>query len=116
LKKHRTIQSAHRLRIGAAWQDNDVVFPTQIGTLRDPANFRRSFSWITHQPGIGKWTPNELRHTAVSFMAADGVQIEDIADVVGHDSTRMTAGVYRHLLEPVVSAGVGPMERLLADD
>jgi site-specific recombinase XerD len=102
--------------VGEAWQDNDLVFPTEIGTPWDPANFRRTFTRITQEAGIGKWTPNELRHSAVSFMSADGATLEEIADVVGHDSTRMTAGVYRHLLEPVVSAGVAPMERLLADD
>ena len=65
---------------------------------------------------FGKWTPNELRHSAVSLLSAAGVPIEEIADVVGHDGTRMTTGIYRHVLSPIIGSGAAAMDRLLGDD
>jgi integrase len=39
--------------------------------------------------GLGQdWTPRELRHTFVSLLSDSGVPIEQIADAVGHASTR----------------------------
>ena len=37
-------------------------------------------------------------------MSASGVPLEQIADVLSHDGTRMTALVYRHAVTPTVSA------------
>jgi integrase len=99
LQAHRRAQNKERMA-AAEWQDPDLVFPTSQGTLIDPRNFRRSFDKLTDRAGLGKWTPNELRHSAVSLLSAAGVPIEEIADVVGHDGTRMTTGVYRHVLRP----------------
>jgi integrase len=53
-----------------------------------------------------------LRHSTVSLLSAAGVPLEHIADVTGHDSTRTTGQVYRHLITPTVTAGVEPMERM----
>jgi phosphopantothenate synthetase len=43
-----------------------------------------------------------------------GVPLELVADVVGHDGTRMAALVYRHMLAPTVRAGAVRMQALLA--
>ena len=33
-------------------------------------------------------------------------------NIVGHDGTRMTGGVYRHILSPVNTKAVAPMDEL----
>ena len=57
-----------------------------------------------------------MRHSAASLMSAAGVPLEHVADVLGHDSTRMAALVYRHVLAPTVEAGAAPMQALLTND
>lgn len=104
-----------RLKVGRAWHDLGLVFSTEIGTLVDPSNYRRQLSKVTEAAGLGHWSPNELRHSAVSLLSAAGVPLEQIADVVGHDGTRMTAGVYRHAVTPSVDAAVAPMEALFGN-
>ena len=42
--------------------------------------------------------------------------MEEIAGVAGHDGTRMTTGIYRHVLSPVIGSGVAAMDRMLGDD
>ncbi len=112
LKLRKKRQAAERLKAGPAWSDLGLVFSTEIGTLVDPSNYRRQLSKVTEAAGLGHWSPNELRHSAVSLLSAAGVPIEHIGDVVGHDGTRMTAGVYRHAVAPSVDVAVGPMEAL----
>ena len=94
------------------WHESQLVFTTEVGTLIDPNNFRRHFRRVTLAAGIGVWTPNELRHSAVSLLSATGVPIENISDLVGHDGIRMTAGVYKHVLAPVNNTAVAPMNDL----
>jgi hypothetical protein len=57
-----------------------------------------------------------MRHSAASLMSAAGVPLEHVADLLGHDSTRMAALVYRHVLAPTVEAGAAPMQSLLTGD
>ncbi|TYK50750.1 site-specific integrase [Actinomadura decatromicini] len=106
LRTHHTRQAAQRLRAGGAWQDNNLVFCSPIGTPLDAANVRRAFRLITKKAGIGtNWTPRELRHSFVSIMSDSGVPLENIADLCGHSSTAVTEEVYRHQLKPVITKG-----------
>src|SRR5918998_2858175 len=82
-----------------------LVFTTATGRPIDSSNLRRYFCQACERAGIGRWTPYEMRHSAASLMSAAGVPLELVADVLGHDSTRMAALVYRHVLAPTVEAG-----------
>jgi integrase len=115
LRRHRQRQREEQIAAGASWVDSGLVFTTTRGTPLDPRNFRRYFATLTVAAGLGHWHPHELRHSAVSLLSAAGVPLEAVADLVGHDSTRMTSGVYRHVLTPKVSAAVEPMERLFSE-
>jgi integrase len=113
LKEHHAQQAKQRLKAGKAWQDNDLVFCTGVGTPLDAANVRRSFRRITKTAGLGaNWTPRELRHSFVSIMSDNGVTIEQIADLVGHRTTIVTQKVYRHQLKPVISTGATAMNAI----
>lgn len=116
LDRHRRRQRAQRQLAGPAWIEHGLVFTTSVGTALDPANLRRSFSALTRQAGLGHWTPKELRHSATSLLSAAGVPLELIADVLGHDGTRMTGSVYRHAVRPTVAAGAEAMQRLFSTD
>jgi hypothetical protein len=45
-------------------------------------------------------------------LSAAGVRLEDVADVVGHATTRMTHEVYRHQVAPTIASGKDAMELL----
>jgi hypothetical protein len=47
-------------------------------------------------------------------MSADGVPIEEIARLAGHNQTSTTELVYRHELRPVITTGAEVMDRILA--
>jgi integrase len=94
-------QAAYRAKAGPAWKENDLVFCTRLGGPMHATDVRMEFKRITEKAGLGRdWTPRELRHTFVSLLSDSGVPIEQIADAVGHSSTRTTEVVYRHQLRP----------------
>lgn len=41
LRRHRARQAEERLRLGAEWRDQDLVFPNTRGTPTHPGNFQR---------------------------------------------------------------------------
>jgi integrase len=113
LRAHRRRQLQERMTLGLR-PEIDLVFTTIVGTPVNPSNYRRSFASLTERAGLGRWHPHELRHSAVSLLSAAGLRLEDVADVVGHSSTRMTADVYRHLVEPTITAGKAAMDQIFA--
>ncbi len=113
LRSHRTAQKAERLVAGPEWDASwGLVFCNAFGRPIDPSNLRRMFKALTNAAGLGDWHPHELRHSAASLLSASGVPLEHIADVLGHDGTRMTALVYRHATAPTVAVAVAPMEAM----
>jgi integrase len=116
LVAHRKLQAAERLAAGAAWQDNNLVFCHENGTLytKDALNWR--FSKMTRRAGIGHWHAHEGRHTAVSIMSSNGVPLQDISDTVGHKSTHVTETVYRHVIVPAIRGGASVMDTVFGDD
>jgi integrase len=114
LKEHRKRQAADRLAAGSQWRDHGLVFASAVGTPLDAANVRREFRKITKSAGLGTgWAPLDLRHTFVSLMSADGVPVEEIARLAGHNRTATTELVYRHELRPVITTGAEVMDRIL---
>jgi integrase len=106
-------QAAARAKAGSAWKENNLVFCTSLGGPMYATDVRMEFKRITEKAGLGRdWTPRELRHTFVSLLSDSGVPIEQIADAVGHSSTRTTEVVYRHQLRPVTrtaAIALGPL-------
>lgn len=87
LIEHKVRQGQWKRRAGSNWVENDHVFTTSRGTELDAHNVRRSF-----RRALGKvegiepkeWTPRELRHSFVSPLSEYGVEVEEIARLVGH--------------------------------
>jgi integrase len=119
LRERRVLQDEERAAAGARWSQDwaaeELVFTTANGRPVDASNLRRYFRQACTKAGIGRWTPYEMRHSAASLMSAAGVPLEHVADVLGHNGTRMAALVYRHVLAPTVEAGAAPMQALLGE-
>jgi integrase len=113
LRQHRKQQARERLRAGALWQDHGLVFASRVGTPLTANNVIRAFRIITKKAGLGQdWVPREMRHTFVSVLSANGVPVESIALLAGHDRTATTESVYRHEIRPALTQGAEVMDTI----
>jgi integrase len=117
LLTHRQEQDQIRRAVGSKWQDNDLVFPSRVGTPADASHVRRSFRRVVEAAGLDPrdWTPRELRHSFVSLLSDAGVPIEQISRLVGHSGTATTETVYRKQIRPVLLHGADAMDRIFPD-
>lgn len=119
LRTHKVRQAEWRLRAGSRWVDTSLVFTSTVGTELDASHVRRDFR-LALKPVAGldpqEWTPRELRHSFVSLLSEYGVQVEEIARLVGHaGGSKVTEQVYRHELRPVIETGAQAMDDLFSE-
>lgn len=71
--------------------EDDLVFPSTTGGLRDPANVRKPWRAITRGVGLDWVTPKTCRATVATTI----VELEAAAGQLGHATTTVTARHYR---------------------
>jgi integrase len=69
LHAHHTDQTCHAHSTQSAWQDEDLVFPSTIGTPWNLANFRHRFQEACRTAKIGDWV-SQYGTYATRFEAA----------------------------------------------
>jgi integrase len=114
LKFQHQLQEKQQEVAGTKWQDNDLVFASEVGTARNPNNVLRSFRAIVAKIDLiaDDWTPREMRHSFVSALSDSGVPLEDISRLVGHAGTTVTEQVYRKQIRPVLFVGASAMDAI----
>jgi integrase len=99
LKAHRKIQLAARMRAGADWQDNDLIFARFDGTpWRPPSDFR-PLAVLAQAAGVPSIKLHEARHSAISLMRDAGVDRDVQMREAGHADVEV-ADRYSHVLDP----------------
>jgi integrase len=113
LRQQQEQQERDRLMAGELWQEHGLVFASRVGTPLSVNNVIRAFRIITKKAGLGEdWVPREMRHTFVSVLSANGVPVESIALLAGHDRTATTESVYRHEIRPALTQGAEVMDKV----
>lgn len=117
LRELRKDQARWKLKVGAAYdvRDMGLVFTDRAGAPRWPQDVTRYFKLICKRAGIGNWIPRELRHTFVSVLSDSGVDIEHIADAVGHVNSTITKTVYRHQIADKVTVAATAMDAIFGE-
>ncbi|HVM31473.1 MAG TPA: site-specific integrase [Candidatus Limnocylindrales bacterium] len=99
LRAHRTRQLMDRLAAGARWVDTGHVFTTMIGRPHHAATITRAFADALNRAGLPRVRFHDLRHSAATFLLAQGMTLEDVKQLLGHSSITLTSNTYGHLLE-----------------
>jgi integrase len=107
LRAHRTRQAAEQLAAASTWQDNGLVFTSEIGTPLEPRNVLRRFELLAQRAGLKNVHLHTLRHSAASFLLAAGTHTKVVQEHLGHSSYAITADIYSH---------VGPAQQREAAD
>jgi integrase len=78
------------------WRPSGLVFVTARGMPIHGSNLPKVLHAHTDRLGLPRVTIHDLRHSAATILYASGADIESIADMLGHSTSRVTADLYRH--------------------
>jgi len=114
LDAERQKQADYQQRVGPAWSNpHELIFTTPIGTPVDPDNYSKAVASSGAKAGVGRIGTHILRHSAGSFLFANGVPTKVIAEVLGHSATRITEEIYIHVQARATQHAADVMDRAL---
>ena len=114
LRRHRAKQAEERLALGAAYNDQNLVFTTPLGTPIDPSNLRRAWELVVEQAGIGHVRFHDLRHAHATLLLREGVHPKVVSERLGHSGVGITLDTYSHVLPNLQADAAERLERVLA--
>ena len=120
LRRHRTAQARHRLEVGPAWADNDLVVCGLGGQLLRPSKVTARFSPMVRlleeqgELSTSGATFHSLRHTHATLMLRDGVPVHTVSKRLGHSKIQITLDYYAHVMPGDDEAATETFDGLLA--
>jgi len=113
LQLHNEIQHEERLLAGDRWVENDLIFPSTIGTPLGPRNLFRHFKAVLLKAGLPEIRFHDLRHTAATLMLQQGVHPKVVQERLGHSSISLTLDTYSHVIPSMQQEAADKMDELL---
>jgi integrase len=114
LRLHREHQQLLKASAGNRWKENDLIFPSKVGTPRDPSNLRLDFKRVLEKAGLPKIRFHDLRHTAASLMLNHGVPVIVASKRLGHSKPSITLDIYGHLYQEMQDEVARKMDELVS--
>lgn len=99
LRTHLWRQKTERLKAGAAWADESLIFCTETGGRLDPGSILSSLHRCLATLSLPIIRTHDLRHTAASLLLSDGVHPKVVQELLGHSSITITLDIYSHVVE-----------------
>ncbi len=114
LKEHRQRQNLERIVAGDSWQENDLIFPTPIGTPKNQSNLYREFTQFLAVVGLPRIRFHDLRHSAATIMLNHGVPPIIVSKRLGHYKVSMTLDIYGHLIPEMQEEAAELIDELIS--
>jgi integrase len=103
LKQHRRAQDTERALAGSQWQDHDLIFTNQFGGPVHPFTDWEEWGEILDAAGVDYIEPHGARHSAATFLGAEGVDPLVVMAILGWSTPDM-AKRYRHIPDEILKA------------
>ncbi len=106
LKQHRIEQHKQRLKAGAKWHDQGLIFTTKTGNPVSINNLRnRYFIRVLEAAKLPLiFRLYDLRHTMATLLLEANVNPKIVSERLGHASVTLTLDTYSHVLPNIQSA------------
>jgi integrase len=96
LKEHRRQQLEERLRLGAGWVDERLIFASEIGSVLDRHNVATRFRRRCKAVGVRVLRLYDLRHSVGTALITGGADAKAVSQILGHRSVTTTLRHYVH--------------------
>ena len=113
LKGHRKRQLEERMERAGLWDEQGLVFPSEVGTPRLGGNLHRSFKAALSRAGLPEIRFHDMRHTCATLLLRQGVNPKYVQELLGHADIALTLNVYSHVLPDMGDAAAGAMDAVL---
>ncbi len=104
-------QEKNKEKASTAYEDNDLVFCTQLGRPLDPNNIRRTCYSICAKIGVSNIHPHCLRHTFATRGAENNVDVRVMQKFLGHATIKETADTYTHVLNDLKQSEILKLDK-----
>ncbi len=98
LHEHWQRQNIERAIAGKRWQENDLIFPSTIGTPKNQSCLYLEFEKFLKKIGLPKIRFHDLRHTGATLLLNHGIAPIIVSRRLGHYKVSMTLDIYGHLI------------------
>ena len=113
LRKHLQLQSVERQFAGSSWKENDMMFPSTIGTPMDPSNLYHIFKDLLKLANLPDIRFHDLRHTAATLMLQQNVHPKIVQSRLGHSDISMNLNTDSHVLPSMQDEAAEKLDELL---
>jgi integrase len=115
IARHKRLQAKWRLHAGPSWQENGLVFATQIGRPLDGGQVNHRFHHALAVAGLRDIRVHDLRHTSATLLLTRGVHPKVVQEMLGHSTITLTLDTYSHVAPAMHAQAAGEMDRLFGE-
>jgi len=98
LLAHKERQDAEKAEAGPAWNSQNLVFCSNVGTIIEPRRVCTTMDKITEAADLPHFTFHALRHTFATRMLEANVPAKVVQDILGHADVTLTLNTYSHVI------------------
>ena len=113
LKEHYKLQEFERQVTGNRWVDNDLIFPSSVGTPQEASNTLKHFKQHLKASKLPDIRFHDLRHTAATLMLQQGIHPKVVQERLGHSNISLTLDTYSHVLPSMQEEAADKIDELL---
>jgi integrase len=113
LQEHLKFQSLERQFQGDKWTENNLIFPSNLGTLKDPRNLIKVFKQYLKKAGLPDIRFHDLRHPAATLMFQMGTHPKIVQERLGHSDISLTLNTYSHVMPSMQEEVANKMDEKL---
>jgi integrase len=114
LRAHKRKQNEERLKLGSAWQNHNLVFPSEVGTPSTHSNITQVFKRVLKRAELRtSLRLYDLRHSHATLLLKAGVHAKVVSERLGHSTIALTLDVYSHVLPSMQAEAAAHLETML---
>ncbi|MGE8079270.1 tyrosine-type recombinase/integrase [Peribacillus loiseleuriae] len=112
LKQHKDLVLKQKNKLGDAYNDNNLVCCTSLGTPLCPTDIRKRMKKIAEIAKIPHMKFHGFRHLHASTLLTNGINVKMISKRLGHSSPKITLDVYSHVTEAMEKQVIDSIENV----